>query len=740
MIAILRQYALVLWAIVSRPWTWLMLGVGLLYTVPCAVSWIRGDFQRDDVTMKAVAVVEGPPPTAPSFERFAAGVGFDEQTDWDTRWGASGTPIGAPGNPIDGSAEGAGSWPVLDRLPALERLWMSPPDTLSAAGWERIGDHRSLEVLSLVNVGSPDADTVARYPSLARAALIRLTRLRQLDLRGTGGSFDLLLPPLPALETCAIGWGKLEDNLRTLADGSPRLQSLGLETWPGHEFTPAMIESLGRMPSLRTLAIAAATRSSDEPAQRRQIAALQAAFPRVRVVPGTYSPLRIWTVMVASLLATFVPFVFWFQSCVLLSTASNWMLTRRPAAHLFWPMAVSAVCGGMVVGVVTSTGGACSPGIVLALFSTGLGAYGAFSMDLAGLPARVTGVVLRMDVAAGLLLAALVLVGRPLFDRWLVGMLPMLDRGLLVVAVAGLVWKLVRLSRIPRILTEQGNTAIPGLTLDALATMPRDRSDSPAAGGRFELKWWLQDLAIDRQIARPLPADPASAPGFAAMLRRQQSQWHIPLMLAFMFAAMAGMSLLVPWIVALGSESPAPSASRGSVFLPAFLAMFAWQGCVMAIALAAGLWGQRRASLGVDFLRPVSRRDYWLGLRRAIAHDLLLPVLLGGGAMAVTVAWYGGGKWLPWAIVATVILGFVALVHAMLLVLATTRWPLVMGTLAGILFLGEVMASAVAFGFAMTPVRPEHVYTALVAAGAVLAVGLGIRMGVLWRLEGREIG
>jgi hypothetical protein len=29
---------------------------------------------------------------------------------------------------------------------------------------------------------------------------------------------------------------------------------------------------------------------------------------------------------------------------------------------------------------------------------------------------------------------------------------------------------------------------------------------------------------------------------------------------------------------------------------------------------------------------------------------------------------------------------------------------------------------------------------ALVAAGAVLIVGLGIRMGVLWRLEEREIG
>ena len=43
MIAILRQYAMVLLVIVSRPWMLLMLGMGLLYVGPFLGAWIVGD-------------------------------------------------------------------------------------------------------------------------------------------------------------------------------------------------------------------------------------------------------------------------------------------------------------------------------------------------------------------------------------------------------------------------------------------------------------------------------------------------------------------------------------------------------------------------------------------------------------------------------------------------------------------------------------------------------------------------
>ena len=42
MTPILRQYALVLWAIISRPWTLLKLGLGVLYVGPFLGAWLGG--------------------------------------------------------------------------------------------------------------------------------------------------------------------------------------------------------------------------------------------------------------------------------------------------------------------------------------------------------------------------------------------------------------------------------------------------------------------------------------------------------------------------------------------------------------------------------------------------------------------------------------------------------------------------------------------------------------------------
>ena len=57
MIAILRQYAIVLWVIVSRPWMLLMLGLGLVHVGPFLGAWIVGRAVPDGV-MTAVPVVE----------------------------------------------------------------------------------------------------------------------------------------------------------------------------------------------------------------------------------------------------------------------------------------------------------------------------------------------------------------------------------------------------------------------------------------------------------------------------------------------------------------------------------------------------------------------------------------------------------------------------------------------------------------------------------------------------------
>ena len=129
-----------------------------------------------------------------------------------------------------------------------------------------------------------------------------------------------------------------------------------------------------------------------------------------------------------------------------------------------------------------------------------------------------------------------------------------------------------------------------------------------------------------------------------------------------------------------------------------------------------------------------------LGIRAAIARDLVLPAILGGGAILAVVAWHNAGKLLPWLVAATVLVGFVALAHTMILVLATTKWPLVVGTLTVVLFLAAAMASVVAIAYAVTPVTWEHVQLAWLAAGGLFVVGVGLRLGVLFRVESWEIG
>lgn len=730
MIAILRQYAMVLWVIVSRPWMLLMLGMGLLYVGPFLGAWIVGRAVPDGV-MTAVPVVER-----------SSGIGREELhksalegrlesvTEIDTK--AERSQVSEDQIFIDedgqiaylGNGGRVGGWHNLDQFPALEKLWMSPPDMLSEEGWERIGEHTALEVLSLPDVSSPDAETHRRFPMLARAALERLPRLRQLDLRGTGGSFELLLPPLPNIEVLAIGWGRLEENLRTLADGSPRLRVLAIQTWFDIGFTPGMIESLRRMPNLRAVYVAGAYQAEDEPAMTRQVNELRRALPGVRVHPGTYRSSRVWTSFWATLIGMYLPFAFWFQSSLLLSTSLAWMLPRRLAPHLFWAMAVAAACGGIVVAVLLSAGVAWMPALTLALFTTMLVAGGTLG-EVEGIAGRISSIVLRVELIAGLAAAATALLAPWFVDRWLSGTMPWLSVTLLAAVIAAAVWKLARQARLPRILSSLGLASPPGLVIDATqGTLPKQPAGSFAS-------WQLNvaERAVDRQIDRPVPAP------YGEMLRRSQPRIQMLLMVAIMLVVMVGMMWVIPMVIARGTGQPPPPLSQ---FLPGVIAAFAWQACVMAIAQTAAIWTQRRGSLVIDFLRPVSRAGYWRGLRQAIARDLILPAVLGAVCFGLALGMTEKvGGW-AWVVAGMLFVGICAMTHALILLLAVTRWPLVVGTLMVVLLVAAGIGAAVAVGHVLA--TPADLWTALVVAGAVLAAGVGIRIGVLWRLEDREIG
>jgi len=736
MIAILRQYALVLWAIVSRPWTLLMLGLGLLYIGPFLTAWMVGRAVPDGA-MTAVPVVERPSASGGFGVAELGAMARDGRlgsfTDLDTQaverqeaWDLV-MPNGQSGFQLTTTANARpGTWPLFDQLPALEKLWMSPPDMLSDEGWERIGEHASLEVLSLPNVSSPDPQTLVRFPALARAALERLPKLRQLDLRGTGGSLELLLPPVPNLEVLAIGSGRLEENLRTLADGSPRLRVLAIQTWPDFRFTPGMIESLKRMPNLRRVSVEGATRADDEPAMKRQVAELERALPGVAVHPGTYRSSRVWAAFWATVLGAYLPFVFWFQSSLLLATSLGWMLPRRLAPHLFWAMAVSAACGGIIVALLLSVGVAWVPALTIALFATMLLAGGAFG-DIEGIPRRISSAVLRVELIGSLAAAAVALLIPWVIDRWLSGATPAFAAVLLGAVIATVAWKLARQARLSQILAGLQLAAPPGLVIDG------SQGASPMQNaGRFSgWQWRLAEWGVDRQIDRPVPAP------YAEMLRRPQWRGQSLLTIAVTAVAMGSMLAFIPMIIARGTGQRPPSLAQ---FLPGLMAACVWQACVMALTQAIVMWGQRRGSLVIDFLRPVSRAGYWRGLQQAIARDLVLPALLGIVCLGMAVGLSKNVDGWAWGVAAALLVGVFAMIHAMTLLLAVTRWPLVVGTLLIVLLVAAGIGIVIALSHVLSVSKPADLRTALGVAGAVLAVGLGIRTGVLWRLEAREIG
>jgi len=731
MIAILRQYAMVLWVIVSRPWMLLMLGLGLVYVGPFLGAWLGGRAVPDGV-MTAVPVVER-----------SSGFGHGELRKIALEGRLESVTVLDTANDVGhyedqilvlhdgrigslGNGGRVGTWPILEQLPALKKLWMSPPDMLSEEGWEQIGDHSGLEILSLPNVSSPNSVTLERFPVLARAALERLPRLRELDLRGTGGSFELLLPPLPKIEVLAIGWGRLEENLRTLADGSPRLRVLAIQTWFDIGFTPGMIESLRQMPNLRAVYVAGAYQAEDEPAMTRQVNELRRALPGVAVHPGTYRSSRVWTAFWATILGMYLPFAFWFQSSLLLSTSLAWMLPRRLAPHLFWAMAVTALCGGIMVAVLVSAGVVWVPALTLALFATMLVAGGTLG-EVEGIAERISSMVQRVELIVGLAAAATALLAPWIADRWLSGARPWLSVTVLAAVIAATAWKLARQARLPRVLASLGLASPPLLVIDATqGTLPKQPAGSFA-------NWQLNvaERAVDRQISRPVPAP------YGEMLRRSQPRIQMLLMVAIMSVFMVGMMWVIPLVIARGTGQPPPPLSQ---FLPGVIAAFAWQACVMTIAQTTAMWGQRRGSLVIDFLRPVSRAGYWRGLRQAIARDLILPTALGAvcAALALGLSRNVGG-W-AWCVACVLLVGIFVMTHAMILLLAVTRWPLVVGTLMVVLLVAAGIGAAVAIAHALSISKPADLRTALFAAGAVLVAGLGIRMGVLWRLEEREIG
>jgi hypothetical protein len=306
---------------------------------------------------------------------------------------------------------------------------------------------------------------------------------------------------------------------------------------------------------------------------------------------------------------------------------------------------------------------------------------------------------------------------------------PSVAVALVVAAAAALGWKIARVARLPRILAEGGREAA------VVSSMGGGQPVSPA--GRADRRLWMHDVPIDRQLTRPLPTATSAAAGFADMLRRPQSRLTILLTVAYsVLSVLGGLAA----ISAGGGQSLIGIVER----VPQVLTTFASISAAVAVSLTAGMWWQRRNSLMLDFLRPVSRRDYWLGLRAAVARDLAPPLVVAAAGVVGAAIWWGQGRVLPWLVSGLGFVGVVAVAHAMVLLIAIGRRPLIAATIAIVVLvvaafgLLATVFESISYGWYGEPL-PFPWWRAVAGAAVLLAAGLAIRAAVLWRLEDREI-
>jgi len=694
----LRQLGMVLVAIVTPRWWAAAMGLCLL------MSWLTvSGFLDQSASVNEISMIERPPVPAYS--------------------GANVIPPAKAAKTRDLYVNGwmrekrHGNWETIGRLPALKRLWLDSA-LLTEEGWKWIGEHRTLELLSLRYMSRIRGEA-ARFARDGRDALVRLPRLRSLELhclepREQGSDHGVLLPRLPALETCQLGSGNLEANLLVLADGSPNLRTLAVVTGRDTPLTLAMIASLRRMPHLRALYVVARNETNmieiDEASTRRQVADLAVALPRIRVRPGFCGPyVRDKVELAAMTWPVAVSLLFWFGVSTLLSTPLGWMLPGRLVPHLLWPVAASMVACLTFVAFCRQLGVDWLPAVAIAASAVAIASFG------------VQHVVWAFVMKTGVELV----VPNYRIERWLIEGEPVLATGLIIGATAVIAVQLRRLTEKPRILAEQGREVPFGLVANAGQLRPPERLRW--LGGIGDL---FTDAPIDRQITKPPPAGITTAAGFAAMLRRPQS--GLPVLV------IAGLAVAVPLII-LGFATP----DRGEPSLRAVLQILPMLPATTgALAILGGQWFRRRSSAAVDFLRPVSRPAYWQGVRWATARDLVVPATVVAYGLVVLLWCEVRGQWLPWIPAMLGFIGFVAMAQAMLIVAATSRRAVtVLIVAAGVVVAYFTMLFSVAT--AMDEVQGRMVGRRLdpiLLAAAVLVAGLVIRAAVLWKLEDREIG
>ena len=660
---------------VSRPWVWLMSAIALFQVFP---AWM---ITRGGSSQSVVSALPEVAPREPTVRRFDEFLELAERGELATaksidlaeRPGvfptgpfrvtrdAAGTRsielgAGGPGTDLATASSLFDELGILNHLRDVTDLradlHMFTSDTL-----KRLGSLRKLEVLSLRHAGSTDSASLKRVDTDLREALSQLTGLKRLDLVHAFG-MAAGVPPLPNLELLAIGPTlHLEQSLRTVAEHSPRLSTLVLVGYPQQTLLPGEREALRKMPHLRTVYIegftdAAATRETlrgDLPA---------AWFPR-----SVYHPRRVFGALYLVLGAMFPHMILWMQSLVCFSLGTAQILPRFRGAHLAVPAVVAVVMLTAGMGVSLWLGLAPLPAFLLLLAGAGISTNPQPLVDLTPRGTWILRALVAWRVAVVGTIALLVFRGKPTLDALLLGEFAAITVTLLMIELAAWCWVIPRLVRQARVLAEVGTPLIPGLVHVDQFSMQPVAWLSPKADRSSPSDNW-SDHSLERLLS-------GSRRSLSMLLRGGNPGvvGHVrAIVIAFLFVSMT---------LVFQPHLPGDFTRKLMRALP-FAGI---QGAILFVSWVFLRWIGRRQVLSHEFLRPVSRGDYFRGLWKATSFELaqvLAFLFVVGG---VTLALQRVGP-LAWGSLIIGTAGLFLVLHGFLLWTLTARrlWvPLMTG-------------------------------------------------------------
>ena len=617
------------------------------------------------------------------------------------------------------------AWYILDAVPQLKSLTFQPPNYLGPEGWQRIGKLHELEVLSLQTIGFVNQEAYKAASQELPAALASLTKLRQLNINMAGGPLDWALPPLPNLEYVVLGYNQqLETTLETLATHSPRLQTLALNTYENFVYTDRMLAALHRMPNLQRIYIVSSSRSNNGDIDEisRQVVTLRRQLPTLSIYRGAYSAKRLGLSALLFAVAAFFPFVAWFQSGLTLAQPLAAVMPGHRGPHLFWPVAISVGAFLLFVPLVMLLGVVWFVAIPVACLTTMLTATLLSGHDIQDAWRRVSNLVSGIDVLCLLLLIGLGFSLPTTMDGFLMGDHPFLAISLPLWFLFAAGWKVVRATRLHRILAESGMTGIPGLNLgfEHLHNQPF----KPAPGWSMA-GWQLKRMenAIDRRIANMNRSD------WADMLRKASPS---------NIGAWFGLGMMITFMVVFRFMTRNARVPVGQ--MPPFIGIGAMQATMMILMMNTMMWVGRRGSIASDFLRPISRPQFWQALRQAILRDLVPAILfaLVGGMYSVYMVNKGLPQPLAWANALVAATGFLALTHGwvVLLVIGKRLWLHATFAVVTIVFAASFSAASVF----LTQGETADPLGATLSALGVLAAGVLMQWAVTRKLPDWELG